>query len=115
MKESTFHHTLTAFLIVSASISGTVAAQTIIEQGGKGAWFWNRNIASTDFKNGISLRVMFSSDADCNDAYFGLTGNDQITSIRFIIDSNTYNGVDVEPFYVEETPLVAFTLTDKAV
>ena len=115
MKETTVHHSLAALLIMGASISATVAAQTIIEQGGKGAWNWNRNIASTDFNNGISLRVLFASDADCNDAYFGLAGNDQITSVRFIIDSNTYNGVDVEPFYVEGTPLVAFNLSDNAV
>lgn len=93
MKERTFLNTIAALLIMGASISGTVSAQTIIEQGGKGAWNWNRNIASTDFNNGISLRVLFASDADCNDAYFGLAGNDQITSVRFIIDTNTYNGV----------------------
>ncbi|QVL48307.1 MAG: hypothetical protein KFB96_22240 [Thiocapsa sp.] len=115
MKERTFLNTLAALLIMGASVSGTVAAQAIIEQGGKGAWNWNRNIASTEFNNGISLRVIFASDADCNDAYFALAGNDQITSVRFIIDTNTYNGVDVEPFYVEGTPLVAFTLSDKAV
>ena len=115
MKERTSHRVLVALLLAGALLSGGVSAQTLVEHGSKGLWYWSGNIASTDFKNGLSLRVVFAPDSGCNDAYFGLTGNDQITSLRFTIDASSYNGVSVEPIYVEDMPVVAFVLSDAAV
>jgi hypothetical protein len=94
--------------------SSGVAAQGVTPSGSKGQWYWNGVIAATDFKHGLSLKVLFMPESGCNDALFVLTGNDQITAMRFTVDGHGYNSVAVEHEYVDDVPMVGFVLSDSA-
>lgn len=99
-----------ALLSVSA-----VRAEEIQTRGGKGAWGWNDNIASTVFKHGITLFVAFVPEQQCQNAVFAIGGNDELTSISFTIDGSSYDVVKVDPVYVDDgVALAGFVLSKQA-
>ncbi|WP_246172920.1 hypothetical protein [Thermochromatium tepidum] len=84
-------------------------------QGGRGQWQWEGNVAKTIFDNGLAIAIAFSTDDDCDTAYFGLIGNDQVTSMSFIIDQHQYKPLDVKAVDAGNgTPLIGFPLSDQA-
>ena len=104
-----------AFLLAGiATLSGAAAAQGSTERGSKGLWYWTGTVASTDFRHGISLNVLFLTESGCNDAVFVLTGNDRIASMSFTIDGHAYNSVAVDAEYIDDTPVAGFVLSDAA-
>jgi hypothetical protein len=107
---------LLALLVFSStSIVNTSGAEGLSAHGAKGLWYWDGMVAATDFRHGLSLKVLFVPGSGCDDALFMLTGNDQITRMRFTIDGQGYNSVAVEREYLDGTPVVGFVLSDAAV
>lgn len=102
-------------VLVSTAFTALAQFELPTQQGGRGQWAWEGNLAKTFFDNGLAIAIAFSPDDDCNTAYFGLLGNDRITSLTFTIDRSQYNRLDVEAFDVGDgTPLVGFPLSDQA-
>jgi hypothetical protein len=85
-------------------------------RGGKGQWAWEGNVAKTFFENGLAIVIAFPPDDDCETAYFGLIGNDRISSMSFTIDQSQYKSLDVESIDTgNDTPLIGFPLSDQAI
>lgn len=106
---------LLGLILAFAAFAATAQLDPPTYQGSRGQWEWEGNMAKTLFKNGLAIVIAFPPDDDCNTAYFGLIGNDQVTSMSFTIDQSQYKRLDVKAVDAGNgTPLIGFPLSDQA-
>jgi hypothetical protein len=106
---------LLGLILAMTTFAATAQLEPPTYQGRQGQWAWEGNVAKTFFENGLAIAIAFPPDDDCDTAYFGLIGNDQITSMAFTIDQNQYNTLDVEAIDAGDgTPLIGFPISDQA-
>lgn len=106
---------LPGLILALTAFAATAQLDPPTYQGGRGQWQWEGNVAKTFFDNGLAIAIAFLPDDDCDTAYFGLIGNDQVKSMTFTIDQSQYNTLDVEAIDAGDgTPLIGFPLSDQA-
>lgn len=110
--------TLLAYLLLSVSLQVAFAADftSTPKSGSKGKWGWEESFAFTTFKKNIILYVQFAPEFQCDVAYFGILGNDEIDTITFKIDGHRFKSVQADTFVLKSGAAIAgFPLSKLAV
>lgn len=81
-------------VLLAAGVTPTLAAPTP-DQGRKGAWSWDRNVASTEIGSGIRLVVAFSADDNCDDGRLMVYGNRNISELTLTVDGQFFGNTSM--------------------
>ncbi|MCK5898676.1 MAG: hypothetical protein KAG06_06365, partial [Methylococcales bacterium] len=75
------------------------------------SWSSKGVVASTHFKNGISIAIVYPTEFSCHKALFGIVGSASINTMKLFIDGQAFNQINPASKTIEGVTYSGFKLS----